>query len=105
MHAVSLAARSSCRMVVKYFASKADNLAHPRARGSVRRSPTDGEKYAAWLDVELAGRGTEKGGYGFVVFDTRADDNMSVFVVERNDIDRIIELADDLDLRILRRFT
>jgi hypothetical protein len=64
----------------------------------------DADKYAAWLDAELAGRGTEKSGYGFVVFDTTADDNMSVFVVDRNDIDRIIELAGELDLRIQRRF-
>ncbi|KGF81482.1 hypothetical protein IA69_12580 [Massilia sp. JS1662] len=65
----------------------------------------DGDKYGAWLDAELAGRGTEKGGYGFVVFDTRVDDNMSVFVVDRNDIDRIIQLAGELDLRIQRQFT
>ena len=65
----------------------------------------DGDKYGAWLDAELAARGTEKGGYGFVVFDTTVDDNMSVFVVDRNDIDRIIELASELDLRIQRQFT
>jgi hypothetical protein len=29
---------------------------------------------------------------------------MSVFVVDRSDIDRIIELAGELDLRIQRRF-
>lgn len=62
----------------------------------------DLDAYFAWLDAELAGRGTEKGGYGAVIFDTRADDNMSVFIVERNDTDRIVQLANELGLRIQR---
>jgi hypothetical protein len=65
----------------------------------------DVNAYFAWLDAELAGRETEKGGCGFVIFDARADDNISVFVVERNDIDRIIALGDELGLRFQRKIT
>ena len=58
--------------------------------------------YFSWLDGELAGRAVEEGGYEAVIFDTGADDNMSVFVVDRNDTDRIVQLAGELGLRIDR---
>jgi len=58
--------------------------------------------YFAWLDQELAQRGVEQGGYEAVIFDTGMDDNMSVFVVDRNDTGRIVELAGALGLRIDR---
>lgn len=58
--------------------------------------------YFAWLNLELHKFGAEEGGYEAVIFDTGADDNMSVFVVDRNDTDRIVQLAGERGLRIDR---
>lgn len=58
--------------------------------------------YFHWLDEELAQRAVDEGGYEALIFDTGANDNMSVFVVDRNDTGRIVQLAGQLGLRIDR---
>lgn len=58
--------------------------------------------YFDWLNAELHKFGAEEGGYEAVIFDTGADDNMSVFVVDRDDTERIVQLAGQLGLRIDR---
>lgn len=58
--------------------------------------------YFEWLDTELSQLATDEGGYGAVMLDTGADDNMNLFVVYRKDTDRILELAATLGLTMYR---
>jgi hypothetical protein len=69
--------------------------------GKSTKSPSPLE-YFEWLDAELAQRAVEQGGYDLVEFDTTIHDNMNLLVVYRQDIDRMIELATELELRISR---
>lgn len=58
--------------------------------------------YFQWLDTELSQLAVDEGGYGAVMLDTGADDNMNLFVVYRKDTDRILELAAALGLTMYR---
>jgi hypothetical protein len=59
-------------------------------------------EYFTWLDLELSQIVTNQGSYDLVQLDTMVDDNMNLLVVYRRDIDRIIEIATKLQLRISR---
>lgn len=60
----------------------------------------DGRVYSRWLNEELAERAVEEGGYEVIEFDTGADDRLTLFVVYRRDVDRILELASALCLNM-----
>ncbi|MFZ2269573.1 MAG: hypothetical protein WAV95_18510 [Azonexus sp.] len=58
--------------------------------------------YFRWLDSILAQRAPEKGGYELLSVNPGLDDNLYVVVVDRCDTERILELANALDLNIYR---
>lgn len=60
----------------------------------------DGKVYFRSLNEELAQRAAEDGGYEIIEFDTGADDRLTLIVVYRKDVDRILELASALGLRM-----
>lgn len=65
-------------------------------------SRVDSKAYFSWLNTELAQRAVEEGGYEALIFETGADDRMTLFVVYRKDVERILELAAALGMRIVR---
>lgn len=58
------------------------------------------DRYFAWLDAELAGRGVEHGGYRLLMLEAGLDDNMVACVVRRADVARILALASAGGIRI-----
>jgi len=58
--------------------------------------------YFAWLDAQLAKRSPERGGYELLVMDNGFDDNMRAIVVNRPDVARVLELAGQHELTIVR---
>jgi hypothetical protein len=57
-------------------------------------------EYYQWLDGHLAEREKADGGYGLLVLDIGIDDNVRALVVLRRDIDRVLELAEQLSIII-----
>lgn len=60
------------------------------------------DDYFPWLDEELAGRNPEAGGYELILWGNQLDDNLHALVVYRRDTARILELAEQLALRVER---
>ena len=60
------------------------------------------DDYFRWLDEELAGRNPEAGGYELILWGNQLDDNLHALVVFRRDTPRILELAEQLALRVER---
>ena len=58
------------------------------------------DAYFAWLDERLAERGTDRGGYRLLIFETGLSDELVGFVVLRRDLPRILALASALELRM-----